>query len=160
MIRRMRDEDSQAVLEIYRQGIEGRNATFETEVPSWQDFLRGKLEHSRFVYLEREAPVGWAALSLTSSRKAYAGVAEASIYVDAEHRGKGIGDRLMRALIQSSEEHGIWTLSASAFAENGASLALLKKNGFRMVGRRERIARLDGAWRDTVLLERRSDAVV
>ncbi len=159
MIRKMRDEDSLSVLAIYRQGIEARSATFETELPTWSEWLRGKLEHSRFVYLERELPVGWAVLSLSSSRAAYAGVAEASIYVHQEHRRKGIGDRLLRALVQSSEEHGIWTLSASVFPENEASIALLKKNGFRIVGRRERIARLDGIWRDTILLERRSDAI-
>jgi L-amino acid N-acyltransferase YncA len=159
MIRKMRDEDSDAVLAIYAQGIETRNATFETELPVWRDWIGKKLPHSRFVYVEGGKVVGWAFLAPVSSRKCYEGVAELSVYVGAEYRGKGIGDRLLRALVESSEEHGIWTLVAVVFPENAASLRLHIKNGFRVVGRQERIAKLDGTWRDTITLERRSEVL-
>jgi len=103
--------------------------------------------------------VGWAALSPVSARKAYAGVAESSIYVSVRAQGKGVGTALQQELTRQSETHGIWTLQGVVFAENTASLALLKKSGFREVGRRERISQLDGRWRDTILLERRSPVV-
>jgi L-amino acid N-acyltransferase YncA len=159
MIRKMTDADAGAVLEIYGQGIAGRLATFETEAPRWEDWIRGKHPHSRFVYIDRGAIAGWALIAPVSERKAYAGVAEVSVYVHEAHRRKGIGDRLLKAVIESSEEHGIWTLSAAIIAENEASIELHKKNGFGLVGRRERIAMLDGVWRDTVVLERRSPAI-
>jgi phosphinothricin acetyltransferase len=159
MIRKMREEDGPAVLRIYAEGLATRTATFETEVPAWEDWKRRKLEHSRLVYLEGGEVAAWAVLSPVSGRPAYAGVAEVSVYVGAAHRGKGLGERLLAALIESSEEHGIWTLQASVFPENEASLRLHAKHGFRVVGRRERIGRLDGKWRDTVLLERRSATV-
>lgn len=159
MIREMVDTDADRVLDIYQQGLETRNATFETEVPSWVDWNARHLEHSRFVYLDNGMVVGWIALSPTSSRKVYEGVAEVSLYVDSEHQGDGIGSALMERVINSSEEHGIWTLFSSIFPENIATLRLHEKSGFRIVGTREKIARLDGRWRDTLLLERRSSVV-
>ena len=106
-----------------------------------------------------EIVIGWAALSPVSRRKAYAGVAEVSVYVSQDHRGTGIGRQLLDALIAQSEKHGIWSLQAVTFPENAGSVALHRRCGFREVGRRERIGKLDGAWRDTILLERRSQRI-
>jgi phosphinothricin acetyltransferase len=148
--------DSIRVLEIYKMGIETRNATFETEVPSWEDWDNKHLIHSRFVYIENEKVLGWAALSAVSARPAYKGVAEISIYIDTDFRAKGIGSQLMEKVIKSSEENGIWTLNSSVFPENTATLKLHEKFGFRIIGFKEKVARLDGKWRNTILLERRS----
>jgi L-amino acid N-acyltransferase YncA len=159
MIREMLQTDSESVLEIYRMGLETRNATFETIVPKWQDWDSRHLSHSRFVSEENGKITGWAALTPFSSRDVYRGVAEVSIYIAAGFRGKGIGSGLMNRLIDSSELNGIWTLVSSVFPENEATLGLHKKFGFREIGIRERIARLDGKWRDTILLERRSSII-
>lgn len=156
MIREMRDEDAGKVLEIFKMGLDTRNATFETKVPAWSDWDLKHHKHSRFVYLQNDRILGWAALSPVSAREVYSGVAELSIYIDANCLGKGIGSKLMEKLIGSSEENGIWTLQSSVFPENTATLKLHEKFGFRILGKRERIARLDGKWRDTVILERRS----
>jgi len=156
MIREMTGKDSARVLEIYKMGLDTRNATFETEVPAWADWDIRHLQHSRFVYTENEKVLGWAALSAVSARTVYKGVAEVSIYIDTDFIAKGIGSKLMDKVIQSSEENGIWTLNSSVFPENIATLKLHEKFGFRIVGVREKIARLDGKWRNTVLLERRS----
>jgi phosphinothricin acetyltransferase len=137
-------------------GIETRNATFETEVPSWEDWDSKHLLHSRFVYIENDIVLGWAALSSVSVRQVYKGVAEISIYIDTDFNGKGIGSQLMEKVIQSSEENGIWTLNSSVFPENIATLKLHEKFGFRIIGFKEKVATLDGKWRNTVLLERRS----
>jgi len=152
----MTGRDSVRVLEIYKMGLDTRNATFETEVPSWTDLDMKHLAHSRFVYSENEKVLGWVALSLVSTRSAYSGVAEVSIYIDTDFKGRGIGSQLMEKVIQSSEVQGIWTLFSSIFPENKATLRLHKKFGFRVIGFREKIAKLDGKWRDTILLERRS----
>ena len=159
MIREMTPRDSYKILEIYKMGLETRNATFETNVPSWTDWDLQHLDHSRFVYVENEKILGWIALSPVSTREAYKGVAEISVYIDTNALGKGIGSKLMDKVILSSEENGIWTLNSSVFPENKATLKLHEKNGFRIVGTREKIGRLDGKWRDTVLLERRSRSV-
>lgn len=156
MIREMTNQDGNSVLEIYKQGIDTRNATFETEVPLWVDWDNKHLTHSRFVYTENGKVLGWAALSAVSARPSYKGVAEISIYIATDFQGKGIGSQLMEAIIQSSEENGIWTLYSSIFPENTATLKLHEKFGFRIIGVREKIARLDGKWRNTILLERRS----
>jgi phosphinothricin acetyltransferase len=137
-------------------GIETLNATFETEVPSWEDWDSKHLLHSRFVYIENDIVLGWAALSSVSVRQVYKGVAEISIYIDTDFNGKGIGSQLMEKVIQSSEENGIWTLNSSVFPENIATLKLHEKFGFRIIGFKEKVATLDGKWRNTVLLERRS----
>ena len=159
MIREMISEDSSSVLEIYKMGIDTHNATFETDVPSWVDWDSNHLKHSRFVYTENEKVLGWVALSPVSSRSAYRGVAEVSIYIDTQTPGKGIGSLLMDKVIASSEEHGIWTLFSSVFPENKATLRLHEKFDFRIVGTRERIAQINGIWRDTIQLERRSSKV-
>jgi L-amino acid N-acyltransferase YncA len=159
MVRIMRHSDSQKVLEIYRMGLETRNATFETVVPSWQEWDSKHLRHSRFVSEEDGIVTGWAALSPFSSREVYKGVAELSIYVSTFSRRKKIGSALMEKTIASSELNGIWTLVSSVFPENVATLQLHEKFGFRVIGRRERIAKLEGLWRDTILLERRSSII-
>jgi L-amino acid N-acyltransferase YncA len=156
MVREMRQEDSKSVLEIYRMGLETRNATFETTVPSWHDWDSKHLHHSRIVYEENGIVAGWAALTPYSARDVYRGVAELSIYVADGFRGKRIGSALMQHIITLSEHNGIWTLYSSVFPENEATLRLHRNNGFREIGRRERIAQLDNKWRDTILLERRS----
>jgi phosphinothricin acetyltransferase len=153
----MTTQDSTRVLEIYKMGIETRNATFETEVPSWADWDSKHLPHSRFVFAENQKILGWAALSSVSVRPAYKGVAEISIYIDTDFRSKGIGSQLMEKVIQSSETNGIWTLNSSVFPENIATLRLHEKFGFRVIGLKEKVARLEGSWRNTVLLERRSE---
>jgi L-amino acid N-acyltransferase YncA len=143
------------VAEIFVEGIATRNATFETDVPSWDGWDASHLPEHRFVAEAGGEVVGWIALAPVSSRPCYAGVAEVTAYVAETVRGQGIGGALLERVIASSEGGGIWTLQTSVFPENEASLALLKRNGFREVGVRERIAQLDGCWRDTILLERR-----
>ena len=148
------------VATIYEDGIRARTATFETAVPDWKRWDETHLAEPRLVVEEDGAVLGWAALSSTSTRPAYAGVAEVSVYVAEDARGRGIGRALLEALVERSEAAGIWTLQAGVFPENRASLALHRACGFRTVGIRERIARLDGAWRDVVLLERRSEELI
>ena len=160
MIREMLQDDSESVLEIYRMGIDTRNATFETKVPSWHEWDSKHLIHSRFVSEENGTIVGWAALTPFSAREVYRGVAEVSIYVSTDFRRKKIGSGLMKQIIESSESNGIWTLFSSVFPENEATLKLHLKFGFRIIGKREKIARLDGKWRDTILLERRCSEIV
>jgi L-amino acid N-acyltransferase YncA len=164
-IRSMGEDDWPAVQGIYREGIATGHATFEAEVPDWERFTRSRLPAHRLV---AEAPggaiLGWAAVSAVSARPVYAGVVEHSLYVAAAARGRGIGAALLRALAESTERGGIWTIQASVFPENQASLKLHLANGFAVVGRRNRIARMsygpsEGQWRDTVLIERRSPVV-
>lgn len=148
------------VREIYIEGIQTGNATFEQDAPSWERWTAGHLAECRWVARgEDRIPLGWAALSPVSSRCVYAGVAEVSVYVAAGCRGQGVGSALLSALIASSEQAGIWTLQAGIFPENAASIALHQKAGFRLVGRRERIGQMGGRWRDVLLLERRSQVV-
>ena len=156
IVRDMIECDSKSVLEIYRMGLESKNATFETIVPSWQEWDSKHLSHSRFVSESEGNVVGWAALTPFSNREVYQGVAEVSIYVANGFHGKKVGSGLMEQIIISSELNGIWTLVSSVFPENEATLKLHTKFRFRIIGKREKIARLDGLWRDTILLERRS----
>jgi phosphinothricin acetyltransferase len=151
--------DWPAVERIYAEGIATGNATFETEPPTWAEFDAGRLPDHRFVAVEDGEVVGWVALSPTSKRDCYAGVTEHSVYVAEPAQGRGVGRALMNALLESADAAGIWTIQTSVFPENEASLALHERVGFRVVGRRERIAKLAGEWRDTILLERRSPAV-
>ncbi|RNI25770.1 GNAT family N-acetyltransferase [Rufibacter latericius] len=145
---------------IYEQGISTQNATLETTAPDWDKWNAGHLSHSRLVALDSGGNVaGWAALSPVSGRCVYGGVAEVSVYLDEEYRGKGIGQTLLQELVTSSEANGIWTLQAGILKENEASVALHLKCGFRVVGLRERLGQLNGHWRDTYLLERRSTTV-
>jgi L-amino acid N-acyltransferase YncA len=156
LIAPMQAEDWPAVEAIYQEGIATENATFETESPGWEKWSANHHEHSRLVARTGDDVIGWAALSRVSTRRVYAGVAEVSIYVAASAREKGIGKALLQALIEQSEQNGIWTLQAGIFPENSGSIALHKSCGFREVGLREKIARLAGIWRNVVLLERRS----
>jgi L-amino acid N-acyltransferase YncA len=155
MVRDLRPGDWPEVARIYDQGIRMGNATFETQVPSWQDWDAAHLPDHRFVAENDGRVVGWIALAPASSRPCYAGLAEISVYVAEDARGKGVGSELLATVVESAERAGLWTLQTSVFPENEASLALLRRFGFRVVGTRERIGRLHGAWRDTVLVERR-----
>ncbi|MDT5296618.1 MAG: hypothetical protein QOJ76_3498 [Acidobacteriota bacterium] len=157
LIERMLPGHWERVRAIYLEGLATGDATFETEPPEWDRWDAGHLPCCRLVALEGGGRVaGWAALSPVSARKVYAGVAEVSVYVAEEFRGAGAGRALLEALIGESEADGVWTLQAGIFPENESSVALHKSCGFREVGRRERIGRLGGRWRDTLLLERRS----
>ena len=159
MIDLMQESDWEGVRAVYVEGLATGQATFETEAPGWERWDAAHLSFARLVARAGERVSGWAALSPVSSRPVYAGVAEVSVYVGREARGRGLGRSLLAALIEESERHGVWTLQASIFPENAASVALHKALGFRVVGTRERVARLKGRWRDTVLLERRSTVV-
>ena len=154
-LREMIEADWPQVAAIWAEGIATGQATFETEPPSWDVFAATRRPEGRFVVEHEGDVVGWAALAPVSSRDCYAGVAENSVYVAAAARGLGIGTELMRALVAAAAEAGIWTIQTSVFPENTASLALHERAGFRVVGRRERIAELDGVWRDTLFLELR-----
>jgi L-amino acid N-acyltransferase YncA len=158
-IEAMQDSDWAAVREIYREGIETGNATFQTEAPEWAEWDANHLRHSRLVARSEGSIGGWAALSAVSRRECYSGVAEVSIYIAEGHRSQRLGRGLLAALIAESEAHGMWTLQAGIFPENGASIALHARLGFREVGVRERIGQRNGRWRNTVLLERRSQSV-
>jgi L-amino acid N-acyltransferase YncA len=159
VIEPLRPEDWNAVRQIYLEGLATGNASFETSAPAWVDWDQGHLPHSRLVARHEGRVIGWAALSPVSRRACYAGVAEVSLYVSEGLRGQGVGKALLRALIDESERNGIWTLTGGTFPENVASLRLQQAFGFRVVGRRERVARHHGVWRDTVLTERRSAVV-
>jgi L-amino acid N-acyltransferase YncA len=154
-IRAMTAGDWPAVEAIYAEGIATREATFETDPPDYGAFHESHHEQHRLVATENGRIVGWVALAPTSSRACYAGVAESSVYIAESARGRGIGRALMEAVVESARAGGIWTIQAGMFPENAASLALHEGLGFRLVGRFERIAQLDGLWRDTVLLELR-----
>lgn len=144
---------------IYAEGIATGNATFETGVPSWEAWDRAHRADSRLVARGDGRVLGWAALSRVSERCAYGGVAEVSVYVAASARGRGVGRRLLEELVRASEDAGVWTLQAGIFPENHASLAIHKVCGFRVVGVRQKLGKLSSAWRDVVLLERRSPRV-
>jgi len=156
VIEAMRPDDWPAVRTIYEEGILTGSATFETTAPAWDAWNNSHLACCRLAARVEGRVAGWAALSPISSRKAYSGVAEISLYVAGWARGQGVGKALLEDLIRESEKAGIWTLQATTFAENIASQNLHRSFGFREVGRRERIAQRDGIWHDTVILERRS----
>jgi L-amino acid N-acyltransferase YncA len=154
-LRALTEDDWRAVADIYWDGMRDGLATFETEVPSWEAWDAAHFPNHRLVAVTNGEIAGWAALSPASSRGCYAGVAENSVYVGREARGRGIGRALLEALIKGARRAGIWTIQTSIFPENRASLALHERCGFRVVGTRERIAKRDGIWRDTVVLELR-----
>jgi L-amino acid N-acyltransferase YncA len=158
-LRDLRPDDWPEVARIFGEGIRTGNATFETEVPSWEAWDSAHLEEHRFVAERGGRVVGWIALVPVSPRECYAGVAEVSAYVHEGARGVGVGKALLATLIDSSERGGIWTLETGVFPENEPSLRLLQRFGFRIVGTRERIGRMHGVWRDVVFLERRSEVV-
>jgi L-amino acid N-acyltransferase YncA len=158
-IRAMRSEDWPAVQKIYSEGIATGNATFETETPEWAKWDQGHLLDCRLVAQDNERILGWAALSRVSTRHVYSGVAEVSVYVAAEVRGRGVGTLLLQSLVEQSERCGVWTLQAGIFPENIPSITLHKACGFREVGLRQKLGQRDGIWRDVLLLERRSSRV-
>ena len=151
----MKASDWEQVRAIYLEGIRSGHSTFETDAPSWEQWDEGHLDFARLVMRDGETVLGWAALSPASKRHVYRGVAEVTVYVSEAARGQGIGRGLLEGLIAESERNGIWTLQASIFPENTASVQLHLRCGFREVGRRERIAMLNDVWRDTLLFERR-----
>jgi L-amino acid N-acyltransferase YncA len=164
-IEELRRHHWEQVRVVYLEGLATGQATFETEAPEWEVWHAAHQPFARLVACadgaaggDREV-LGWAALSPVSRRRVYEGVAEVSVYVAGRARGAGVGGALLRALVEESERGGVWTLQAGVFPENAASLALHARCGFREVGRRERIGRLGGVWRDTLLLERRSGRV-
>ena len=158
-IRELAASDWEAVKTIYEQGIATGNATFQTSAPAWEEWDIAHLGNCRIVGLENGKVIGWAALTPVSSRCVYAGVAEVSVYIDPEHSGKGYGLEILTRLIHLSEAAGIWTLQAGIFPENAASVRIHEKAGFRILGRREKIGKQQGVWRDTLLLERRSQLI-
>lgn len=161
VIRQMKKEDYPKVSEIYSEGIRTNMATFQREVPSYENWDKGHLEIGRLVTVNQEGEIlGWCALSPTSNREVYKGVVEVSIYISEKHRGEKVGTTLLNALIDESEQAGIWTLQSGIFEINEASIALHKKCDFRIVGFREKIGcDIEGIWQNTVLMERRSKIV-
>ena len=158
-IRDLRPDHWPEVTRIYAEGIATGNATFETDMPSWEVWDGVHLHHPRLVGTVANEVVAWAAVVPASSRPVYSGVAEISLYVGEKARGQGIGTELLAAFVRETDAAEIWTLQTSVFPENEASLRLLERSGFRVVGRRERIGQLGVRWRDTLLLERRSEVV-
>ena len=157
MIREMRDEDWGTVAEIYKQGLEDGTSTFNTECPSFAEWNEGHLRNCRFVFEEEGKVVGWIALSPTSSRCAYKGCVEMSVYVDRNYRGHGIGTALVNTIIREAEQCGYWSIYSAIFSINKASIALHKKCGFREIDYRERIAKdRFGKWQNTTLMEYRA----
>ena len=156
----MKTGDWPQVAAIYQEGIETGLATFQSEVPSWEDWDRGHVACCRLVARKSDEVLGWAALSAVSSRSVYAGIGEVSVYVGTAYKKMGVGTALLNELIRQSEANGFWMLQGVITKENTASIVLHKKCGFRLVGIRERIGRMpDGIWHDTVLLERRSRTI-
>jgi len=141
---------------IYESGLATGNANFSHQVAGWQQWDNNHVKNCRLVMMEEDAVLGWAALTAIADNCVLAGVAEVSIYVAEGRRGKGIGRQLLAELVKGSEENNFWTLESRIFAENTASLKIHLDNGFRLIGTRERIGKLNGVWRDTLLLERRS----
>ena len=157
MIREMRDEDWGTVAEIYKQGLEEGTSTFNTECPGFTEWNEGHIKNCRFVFEEEGKVVGWIALSPSSSRCAYKGCVEMSVYVDRNYRGHGIGTALVNTIIREAEKDGYWSIYSAIFSINKASIALHKKCGFREIGYRERIAKdRFGKWQNTTLMEYRA----
>lgn len=147
------------VRSIYEEGIRTGNATFQQTAPEWEEWNSSHLNHSRIVAIVNNEVAGWAALTPVSGRCVYAGVGEVSVYVAEKFRGQKIGNALLQELIKQSESNNIWTLQAGIFPENAASIKVHEANAFRTVGYREKIGQMNGEWRDTVLMERRSKIV-
>ena len=159
MIRKLEESDAIAVLNIYQQGLDTGEASFETTAPNWGSWDKKYHRFCRLLAEQNDQILGWAALAPVSLRDCYRGVAEVSVYVSSSHLGRGIGNILMASLVAASEENGIWGLYSSIFPENEATLRLHLRHGFREVGVRERIAQQHGRWRNTMILERRSTSI-
>lgn len=159
LLRQMTENDWPSVVEIYKQGIETGNATFEKAIPTWEKWNAGHLPDCRIVATIDDIVIAWAALTPVSGRCVYAGVGEVSVYVSNRYQGLKIGTKILEKLIAESEESGVWTLQAGIFPENKASIKIHENLGFRLVGFREKIGKMDGIWRDTILLERRSKII-
>lgn len=158
-IKKMEDSHWPRVSEIYLEGIKTGMATFETEIPSWDQWDKNHIDTCRLVAKKGDQILGWAALSEVSSRCVYGGVAEVSVYVSDKAKGQGIGERLLGQLIVESEKQAYWTLQSGIFPENYASIKLHEKLGFRKIGYREKIAQLAGVWKDNILMEKRSQII-
>lgn len=158
-IRKMMPSDWTLVKEIYEEGIKSKNATFETQAPTYEKWIEAAHPHCHLVAEENNRVLAWAKVLFTSARPVYAGVGEVSIYVHPNAKGKGMGSKLLKELIAESEQQGFWTLKAVIFPENEASINLHKKCGFRVVGTHEKMGKMDGIWRDNVVMERRSTDV-
>lgn len=155
-IRPITKDNFSEVVEIYKQGLATNIATFQNDLPQWEDWNKGHLDFCRISIYENNKMLGWTALTPVSSRCVYAGVAEVSVYIAQKERGKGIGKILLNELIKQSEANGIWMLQSGIFSENQSSIKLHEKCGFRMVGYREKIGKKNGIWKDNVLMEHRS----
>ena len=153
------NQDWSDIAAIYKEGIDTGMATFETKIPEWDQWNHSHIDSCRLKAMVNNETIGWAALSPTSSRKVYKGVAEVSIYITSKHRNLGIGTLLLSRLIEESETEGFWTLQAGIFSENKASIALHKSLGFREIGYREKVGKLNDIWYDNTLLERRSKQI-
>ncbi|MBK6729633.1 MAG: N-acetyltransferase [Bacteroidetes bacterium] len=158
-IRPLVQDDYPAIKNIYDMGIAAGNATFETQSPEWEIFDKKFLPHSRFVSLEENTITGWVVLSNVSPRECYKGVCELTLYVHDDFKNKGIGKALIEKVIVTSEKHGYWSMLAVIHNDNPASIHLHEKCGFRMIGYRERIAFLNGVWKTTVIMEKRSNTI-
>ena len=158
-IRSLLPTDWPSVRRIYEEGISTGDATFETKAPEWEDWDSKHIQSCRLVFEEGERVLGWAALWPASDRCVYGGVAEVSVYIENGVRGRGIGTRLLQELISASEKEGFWTLQAGIFPENESSVRVHEKCGFRVIGFRERLGKMNGSWRDVLLMERRSPFV-
>lgn len=160
IIDEMTVEDWPEVARIYQEGMDTNLATFQTVCPPYEQWDTGHLKHSRLILRDDDKILGWAALGAVSNRCVYAGVSEVSVYIDQQHQGRGLGERLLNDLIKSSVANGIWTLQSQIMRDNAASIRLHEKCGFRMVGYREKIGRdRNNAWRDTALMERREPSI-
>nr|WP_299382738.1 GNAT family N-acetyltransferase [Allomuricauda sp.] len=158
-VREMKPSDWEQVAQIYAEGMRTGFATFEQSVPSYEQWDKAHITSCRLVALEANNILGWAALSPVSSRCVYGGVGEVSVYVSSSSRGKGVGKKLLEQLILESEKAGFWTIQSGIFPENEASIQLHQKVGFRFIGKRERIGKLDGVWKDNLLFEKRSQNI-
>lgn len=158
-IQKMTASHWEAVKTIYEEGIATGNATFQTSAPSWEEWDASHIKACRLVATENRKVLGWAALTVVSGRCVYAGVAEVSIYVADRARGRNIGSSILKALVEESEKNGFWTLQSGVFPENRQSIAMHEKNGFRIIGHREKIGKMGNVWRDNVILERRSRTI-
>ncbi|WP_435624393.1 N-acetyltransferase family protein [Flagellimonas sp.] len=159
IIRSMQATDWEEVSRIYAEGIQTGFATFEQQVPSYESWDKAHVESCRLIAEDEGQVLGWAALSPVSSRCVYGGVAEVSVYIGENSRGKGVGKALLNQLVSASEEAGFWTIQSGIFPENEASIALHEKVGFRFIGKRERVAKNHGEWKDNLLFEKRSETI-